>query len=188
MAPEKATGELTVLRGTIVTCRDDPFLTDPAKALRIETDGIVICRDGLVEAVGPAGQLLTTIPRGVAVTDYSGCLIAPGFIDTHVHYVQTGMVASYGTQLLDWLDRYAFPAEIAFQDAAHAAAMARVFCDELLRNGTTSALVFCATYPQSVDALFAEVGKARHADHRRQGADGPQCARRTARHRATRIR
>jgi guanine deaminase len=159
MAPEKATGELTALRGTIVTCRDDPFLTDPAKALRTETDGIVIYRDGLVEAVGPAGQLLTTIPRGVAVTDYSGCLIAPGFIDTHVHYVQTGMVASYGTQLLDWLDRYAFPAEIAFQDAAHAAAMARVFCDELLRNGTTSALVFCATYPQSVDALFAESEK-----------------------------
>src|SRR6185295_17631792 len=87
---------------------------------------------------------------------YPGCLIAPGFIDTHVHYVQTGIVASYGTQLLDWLDRYAFPAEIAFQDAAHAAAMAKVFCDELLRHGTTTALVFCAVYPQSVDALFAE--------------------------------
>ena len=90
------------------------------------------------------------------MTDYSGCLIAPGFVDTHVHYVQTGMVASYGTQLLDWLDRYAFPAEMAFRDPAHAAAMASTFCDELLRNGTTTALVFCAVYPQSVDALFAE--------------------------------
>ena len=149
------TDGVTALRGTVVTCRDDPFLTDPATAFAVETDGVVICRDGLVEAVGSAGELLKTAPPG-SVTDYSGCLIVPGFIDTHVHYVQTGMVASYGEQLLDWLDRYAFPAEMEFSDPAHAAAMAKVFCDELLRNGTTTALVFCAVYPQSVDALFAE--------------------------------
>src|SRR3954468_6747421 len=155
MQPEKKAG-YTSLRGTLVTCRDDPFLTDPAKAFVVETDGIVVCRDGLIERVGPAAEMLATLPRGVPVADYTGCLIAPGFIDTHVHYVQTEIVASYGTQLLDWLDRYAFPAEMAFEDPAHAAAMARIFCDELLRNGTTTALVFCAVYPQSVDALFAE--------------------------------
>ena len=149
------TDGVTALRGTVVTCRDDPFLTDPATAFAVETDGVVICRDGLVEAVGSAGELLKTAPPG-SVTDYSGCLIVPGFIDTHVHYVQTGMVASCGEQLLDWLDRYAFPAEMEFSDPAHAAAMAKVFCDELLHNGTTTALVFCAVYPQSVDALFAE--------------------------------
>jgi guanine deaminase len=156
MTAEARSEGVSVLRGTVVTCRDDPFLTDPAKAFAVETDGIVICRDGLIEAVGPAAELRAAIPSGAAVADYSGSLIAPGFIDTHVHYVQTGIVASYGTQLLDWLDRYAFPAEMAFEDAAHAAAMAKVFCDELLRNGTTTALVFCAVYPQSVDALFAE--------------------------------
>jgi len=149
------TDGITALRGTVVTCRDDPFLTDPATAFAVETDGVVICRNGVVEAVGSAGELLKTAPPG-SVTDYSGCLIVPGFIDTHVHYVQTGMVASCGEQLLDWLDRYAFPAEMEFSDPAHAAAMAKVFCDELLRNGTTTALVFCAVYPQSVDALFAE--------------------------------
>ena len=146
---------VTALRGTIVTCRDDPFLTDPAKAFVTETDGAVVCRNGVIEAVGPAGPLLASVPAA-SVADYTGCLIAPGFIDTHVHYVQTGIVASYGKQLLDWLERYAFPAEIAFRDPVHAAAMASVFCDELLRNGTTTALVFCAVYPQSVDALFAE--------------------------------
>lgn len=146
----------TALRGTLVTCRDDPFLANPAKAFAVETDGIVLCRGGLIEAAGPAGEMLASLPPGIQVTDYSGCLIAPGFIDSHVHYVQTEIVASYGTQLLDWLDRYAFPAELAFEDPAHATAMARVFCDELLRNGTTTALVFCAVYPQSVDALFAE--------------------------------
>src|ERR1043165_1039896 len=149
-------GAITALRGTLVTCCDDPFLTDPAKAFAVERDGIVICRDGVIDAAGPASDLLPSLPPRTAVADYSGCLIAPGFIDTHVHYVQTGIVASYGTQLLDWLDRYAFPAELAFEDAAHAEAMARLFCDELLRNGTTTALVFCAVYPQSVDALFAE--------------------------------
>jgi guanine deaminase len=147
---------ITALRGTIVTCRDDPFLTDPAKAFAAEADGIVVCRNGRIEAVGPAAEIVRTLPAGTPVTHYEGCLITPGFIDTHVHYVQTGMVASYGEQLLDWLDRYAFPAEMAFRDPAHAQAMARVFCDELLRNGTTTALVFCAVYPQSVDALFAE--------------------------------
>ncbi len=150
-----STDGVTALRGTIVTCRDDPFLTDPAKAFVTEADGAVVCRNGVIEAVGPAGPLLASVPPG-SVTDHTGCLIAPGFIDTHVHYVQTGIVASHGKQLLDWLERYAFPAEIAFRDPAHAAAMASVFCDELLRNGTTTALVFCAVYPQSVDALFAE--------------------------------
>jgi guanine deaminase len=146
---------VTALRGTLVTCRDDPFLTDPAKAFVTIEDALVVCRGGTVEAVGAASELLPSVPAD-KVTDYRGCLIAPGFIDTHVHYVQTGMVASYGEQLLDWLDRYAFPAEMAFSDPEHAAAMAKFFCGELLRNGTTTALVFCAVYPQSVDALFAE--------------------------------
>jgi len=150
-----STDHVTALRGTIVTCRDDPFLTDPARAFAVETDGVVICRGGRVEAAGPAAKLLASVPPG-SLDDYSGCLIVPGFIDTHVHYVQTAMVACYGEQLLDWLERYAFPAEIEFHDAAHAATMAKIFCDELLRNGTTTALVFCAVYPQSVDALFAE--------------------------------
>src|SRR3954471_1054741 len=78
-------GEVSVLRGTVVTCHDDPFLTDPTKAFAVESDGLVICRDGLVEAVGPAAELRARVPPGAAVTDYSGCLIAPGFIDTHVH-------------------------------------------------------------------------------------------------------
>jgi guanine deaminase len=156
MARMGPSGELTVLRGTIVTCHDDPFLTDPAKAFGTESDGLVICRDGMIEAVGSAASLLSAVPAGTPITSYPGCLIAPGFIDTHVHYVQTGIVASYGKQLLDWLDRYAFPAELEFANPTHAAAMAKTFCNELLRNGTTTALVFCAVYPQSVDALFQE--------------------------------
>lgn len=133
--------EVTALRGTIVMCRDDPFLTDPAKAFVVQADGIVLCRNGMIEAVGPAAGMMRSMPAGTPVTHYEGCLIAPGFIDTRVRYVQTGMIASYGTQLLDSLKRYAFPAEMAFRDPAHAAAIARVFCDELLRNGRTLSAV-----------------------------------------------
>lgn len=144
------------LRGTVVCCRDDPALTDPRTALLHEPDGVVLCRDGLIEAVGPASQLLPTLPAEIRITHYPGCLIAPGFIDLHVHYPQTAIIASRAERLPDWLDRHAYVAEQAFADPGHARAVARVFCEELLRNGTTSALVFCTVHPQSVDALFTE--------------------------------
>jgi guanine deaminase len=145
-----------VLRGALVWLRADPFLTDPAEALVHVPDGAVVCRDGLIEAVGDWADLKDRLPDGAAVTHYPDALITPGFIDCHVHYVQTEMVAAFGSQLLDWLERHAFPAEQAFADPAHAAMVAKVFCDELVRNGTTTALVFCSSHPQSVEALFAE--------------------------------
>ncbi|MDB5431832.1 MAG: guanine deaminase [Caulobacter sp.] len=153
-APPK--GPPRVLRGALVWLRADPFLTDPAEALVHVPDGAVVCRDGLIEAVGDWADLKGRLPDGAAVTHYPDALITPGFIDCHVHYVQTEMIAAFGSQLLDWLERHAFPAEQAFADPAHAAMVAKVFCDELVRNGTTTALVFCSSHPQSVEALFAE--------------------------------
>lgn len=147
------------IRGSLAYFVDDPFLTDPRTAFVHESDGLLICRDGLIEAVGPADRLLGTLPRGVEPVRYPGGVIMPGFVDTHVHFAQTEIIGAYGEQLLDWLETRAFPAERRFADPAHAAAMAIRFCDELLRNGTTTALVFCAVYPQSVDALFAEAAK-----------------------------
>jgi guanine deaminase len=145
---------VTALRGRLVFFVDDPFLTDPQTAFVHEPDGMVICRDGVIAAVGPADTVKAELPRGVAAVDYRDCLISPGFIDTHVHYVQTGIIGAGGKQLIDWLNDVTFAAEQAFVDEAHARRVASLFCDELLRNGTTAALVFCAVYPQSVDALF----------------------------------
>ena len=99
------------------------------------------------------------LPVDVPVIDYSGCILTAGFIDTHVHYVQTEMIASPGKQLLAWVNDYIYPAEEAFADEAHARAVASVFCDELIRNGTTTACIYCAVYSQSVDALFEEALK-----------------------------
>jgi len=147
---------LGAIRGTLVFCRDDPFLTDPRTAFVHEPDGLVICRNGIIEAVGSYGALRSELPPNANVADYSGCLIAPGFIDTHIHYVQTGIIGAQGHQLLDWLNDYTFVAEQAFADPAVAQETARVFCDELVRQGTTTALVFCSVHAGSVDALFAE--------------------------------
>lgn len=147
------------VRGSLAYFVDDPFLTDPRTAFVHEPDGLLVCRDGLIEAVGPADRLRQQLPPGLEPVHYPGGIILPGFIDTHVHFAQIEIIGAYGERLLDWLEARAFPAERRFADRAHAEAMATRFCDELLRNGTTTALVFCAVYPQSVDALFAEAAR-----------------------------
>ena len=149
----------SAVRGTLIFCRDDPFLTDPDEAFVCEPDGVVICRDGVIRAVGPYARLKSELPPDTALADHSGCLVAPGFVDTHVHYVQTGIIGAQGLQLLDWLTHYTFAAEQAFADETVARDTARVFCDELLRQGTTTALVFCSVHAGSVDALFLEAEK-----------------------------
>lgn len=152
---------VTAVRGPLVCLRDNPFVVDTATALWHEPDGLLLCRDGVIEAVGSWGELHDRVPENVEVAHHPDALIVPGFIDCHVHYVQTGMVGAFGGELLEWLQRYTFPAEQKFAERAHADRVAELFCDELLRQGTTSALVFAATYPHSVDALFAQAGKRR---------------------------
>lgn len=129
--------------------------TDPAKnpnAIRHEPDGLLVVEDGLVVA---RGDYETLAPRfaGLPVEQLPG-LVAPGFVDAHVHYPQMDRIASHGEQLLDWLERHIFPAEMAFADPDHAASVAGAFLTELLRHGTTSALVFPTVHAGSVDALF----------------------------------
>ena len=143
---------LSAVRGEIVH-----FLADPAadpRALEHFADGVLILRDGHVAECGPAAALLTKLPSGTPLADHRGRLILPGFVDTHVHYPQTDIIASHGEQLLEWLERYTFPAERRFADPAHAAEVAGFFCDELLRNGTTTAAAFATVHPASVEALF----------------------------------
>lgn len=148
------------LRGEIVH-----FLADPAThgsaALEHFADGVLLIADGCVAELGPANDVLAKLPAGVPLSDQRGRLILPGFIDTHVHYAQTDMIASPGEQLLEWLQRYALPAEQRFADAGHAAEVADFFCDELLRNGTTTAMAFATVHAASVDALFAAAQQRR---------------------------
>ena len=141
-------------RASIFHCLADPGADDLASASEHIDDGLLVVEDGIVTALGPAERLLPELPEDTAVEDLSGKLIIPGLIDCHVHFSQVDIIASYGEQLLDWLNRYAYPAEARFVDAEHSRSVANFFLDELLRNGTTTALVFTTVFPQSVDAIF----------------------------------
>ncbi|GAA3710685.1 guanine deaminase [Sphingomonas cynarae] len=116
-------------------------------------DGLMVVEDGLVVAFGAFADLGDRF-ADVPIEHFPGGMIVPGFVDAHIHYPQTDRIAAHGEQLLQWLDRHIFPEERRFADRAHADAVAAFFLDELLRNGTTSALVFATVHAASVDALF----------------------------------
>ncbi len=163
MTPDTADGppaaeRIGGLRGRVVTFPPAPGWPRTVP-LVVHDDGVVLWRGGRIIDVGPASVVLARHPADVPVTRYGDGLILPGFIDTHIHAPQTGVIASFGTRLLDWLERYTFPAESRFDDPELAAAGARFFCDELLRNGTTTAAAYATVAPQSVDALFAEAAR-----------------------------
>jgi guanine deaminase len=142
-------------RASLLHFLADPGAGDAAHAWQYFEDGLLVVEDGRVKAVGPAASLLPGLPADVRIVDHSGMLIVPGFVDVHIHYPQTDMIASPGRQLLDWLEDYTFPLERRFSDPAYARAVADFFLDELLRNGTTTALVFATVHKLSADAFFA---------------------------------
>jgi guanine deaminase len=142
---------VAAFRGEILSVPRDP-LREGEGAIRHFADGLLVVEDGIVVACGHRTELASRF-AAVATEQVAG-MIVPGFVDTHVHYPQTQAIAAYGSQLLDWLERHVFPAEAAFADRAVADDAAAFFLDELLRNGTTSALVFATIHAGSVDALF----------------------------------
>lgn len=154
MAAEPRGGGLHAIRGALLHFLADP-LDAGERAYEYFPDGLLVVADGHVVSAGEATAALAELPPGTPVADRSGKLIVPGFVDTHIHYPQTDMIAAYGEQLLEWLERYTYPAERRFADAAHAREVAEFFLDELLRGGTTTALVYATVHPQSADAFFA---------------------------------
>jgi guanine deaminase len=144
----------TIVRGQTLSFRADPFEVEPDAAVSFDSDGAVAIADGRIVEVGPAGAVMGRHPAA-HLESYPGHLVMAGFVDCHAHYPQTGIIASYGKQLLEWLQKYTFPAEAAFHDPAHAAEVAERYLDECLRNGTTTSSVYCTVHPASVDAFFA---------------------------------
>ncbi len=147
-------------RASILHCLADPGEASLESAYEYFEDGLLIVEDGNIAEAGDAARLLADLSEDVLLTELPGKLIVPGFIDCHVHYPQLDIIASYGEQLLDWLNRYAYPVEARFSDAEYAHDVANVFLDELLNNGTTTALVFGTVHAHSADAIF-EAAEAR---------------------------
>lgn len=142
---------IQAFRAEILAVPRDPFHAG-TEAIVHHPDGLLLVEDGIVAACDAYETLAPTIGT-MAVEKLPG-LIVPGFVDTHIHYPQTDSIAAHGNQLLDWLERHIFPAEAAFADRLHADATSHFFVDELLRNGTTTALVFATVHAGSADALF----------------------------------
>ena len=145
--------DLTLLCGQVLTFSGDPFVTSWQDAVHVDSAGGVLIRGGLIEAVGDASDLRKAHPSA-KIVEYGDKLILPGFVDAHVHYPQTGIIASWGKRLIDWLNTYTFPEEMLFGDPAYAADVAGRYLDLTLANGTTTVCSYATIHPTSVDAIF----------------------------------
>ena len=144
----------TILRGRVLSFEREPLSIDDVGSYRYFSDGGITIENGVIVAVGDF-----VAEAGAEVIDHHPHLILPGFIDMHLHYVQSQIVGSYAGSLLEWLNTYTFVEEQKFSQQGHAEAMATAFFDELLRNGTTTAVAYCSSHPRSVDAFFGEAEK-----------------------------
>ena len=151
-----ASTNMRAIRGRLLWFDDDPALTGDDAATRYIEDGCLVAEDGIVRAAGEASDILKDVAGDTPVDDWRPFLVMPGFIDPHLHFPQTQVIGSFAGELLEWLHTYTFVEEQKYADPAIAETAARFFLDELLRNGTTTAGVYCSVHPQSVEAFFAE--------------------------------
>ncbi|QJF50452.1 guanine deaminase [Roseobacter ponti] len=142
-----------LLLGMTFGTSGNPFLAPYDEVISVNTRGGVLLRDGKIAEVGEADDLRARHPDA-RVTDYGGHLICPGFIDAHVHYPQTAIIASWGKQLIDWLNTYTFPEEMRLSDPEFARQTAEGYLDLSLGHGTTTVASYCTIHPHSVDAFF----------------------------------
>lgn len=148
-----------LFRASILHFLKDPVKTTPGeKSFEYWEDGLLVVKDGKVERVGEFSETIVAYDS-TQVKDYTGKLILPGFVDTHIHFPQTEMIASFGAELLDWLETYTFPVERKFKDKEYAREIAKIFLKQLLSQGTTTALVFGSVHKESVEAFFEETQK-----------------------------
>ena len=131
-----------------------PVATEsPSTQAAMFEDGALVVVNEKIIAIGHYKDISPKYPTANSI-DYSGRLLLPGLIDSHLHYPQTEMIAKYGKQLLDWLENYAFPTEDKFVSNDYCTYIADIFIRQLIDNGTTTALAFSTVHTQSVDALF----------------------------------
>ncbi|MES2539376.1 MAG: guanine deaminase [Pseudomonadota bacterium] len=141
-----------LILGQVLSYAGDPFAAG-LSAARVLTQGAVAIDGSHITAVGEAGDLRARYPQA-RIHDHGAKLISAGFIDAHVHYPQTAIIASWGKRLIDWLNSYTFPEEMRFSDPAYAAEIANRYLDLVLARGTTTVSTYATIHPASVDAIF----------------------------------
>ena len=143
----------TLLLGQTLRFTGNPLSDSWEETVHIDSDGGVLIEGAQIKAVGRADDLRKAHPQAT-VQDYGDRLICPGFVDAHVHYPQTAIIASWGKRLIDWLNSYTFPEEMRLSDPAYARDIAGRYLDLTLANGTTTVCSFATIAPTSVDAIF----------------------------------
>lgn len=141
----------TILKGQVLSFSGSPFEGEPTEAVQLNE--AVVIRDGKIVDVGAFDALRPRYP-GANLVDHGSHIIMAGFVDAHVHYPQTAMIASWGKRLIDWLNSYTFPEEMLFSDASYGAEIAERYLDITANSGTTTMCSFCTIHPESVDAFF----------------------------------
>ncbi|TKT77617.1 guanine deaminase [Aquamicrobium sp. LC103] len=145
-----------LLRGRVLSFLTEPESPEDRASYRYEEDGGVLIVDGRIADIGDFSLVSGRAGKEVRVVDHRPHLIMPGFIDAHVHMPQMQIIASYGAELLDWLNTYTFPEESKFRDTQHGRRIARLFLDETVRHGTTTVAAYCSVHKESVEAFFSE--------------------------------
>ena len=148
-----------ILRGRLLSFSRRPQSISDAESYVYEDDGGLLSSEGRILAFGPFETVLLDAPEGAEIIDHRPKLILPGLIDTHLHFPQMQVVGSYAANLLEWLNTYTFVEEQRFSDPAHGARIAVSFFDEMIRQGTTTAVAYCSVHKASADAYFAEASK-----------------------------
>ena len=142
-----------ILTGQVLSFDSEPDPDAPEEAARL--DEAVALNGNQIVGVGAKADLITTNPDA-QVEDKGEKIIMAGFVDAHAHYPQTAMIASWGKQLIDWLNTYTFPEESCFADRAYADDIAARYLDLTASYGTTTICTYCTIHPESVDAIFTE--------------------------------
>ncbi len=141
-----------ILLGRVLSFSASPFDAAGPEAA-VEQHEAIALRAGKIVALGSRAALTKALPEA-EIVDHGNKLILPGFVDAHVHYPQTAIIASWGKRLIDWLNTYTFPEEMRFGDAGYAAEIAARYLDLTTACGTTTVASYCTIHPESVEALF----------------------------------
>jgi len=145
-----------LLRGRTLSFKSRPQARDDHASYVFEEDGALLVENGRISDAGTYAEVRFRAPVGAEVIDHRPHLLMAGFIDPHIHFPQMQVTASYAANLLEWLNTYTFVEEQKFADAGHSARFAKLFFDELLRQGTTTAAAYCSVHKGSADAYFTE--------------------------------
>lgn len=148
-----------ILRGRILTFHAEPQSPQDESAHLYIEDGALLIEAGRIVACDTYDAVRPLAGEEAELIDHRSHLLMPGFIDTHLHFPQVQVIASWGAQLLDWLENYTFPAEARFADPDHAARMAGHFFDQMIANGTTTSVAYCSSHKSSAEAYFTEAAR-----------------------------